>query len=80
MSSQDEIDAPDLQLTAPQDERILLGEELTLREYNHRIVAHFLEKYDGNVLEVARRLQVGKSTLYRMLKEVPALKELVQTR
>jgi transcriptional regulator of acetoin/glycerol metabolism len=39
-------------------------------------VEHFLRKYQGNVLEVARRLDVGKSTLYRMLQQAPELKQL----
>ncbi len=47
----------------------LLAEELTLDEYTRRIVNHFLEKYDHNVVQVAQKLGIGKSTLYRMLKQ-----------
>jgi two-component system, NtrC family, response regulator AtoC len=32
-------------------------------------VDHFLEKYDHNVVLVANKLGIGKSTLYRMLKQ-----------
>lgn len=43
-------------------------EEGTLRDYTCRIIEFFLKKYDNNVVEVAKRLDVGKSTIYRMIK------------
>jgi transcriptional regulator with PAS, ATPase and Fis domain len=45
---------------------------MTMQEYMYRIIRHFLNKYDNNVLEVARRLDIGKSSLYRYLKEMDA--------
>lgn len=45
----------------------LMGKELTLREYTIHIVQSFLDKYDSNVLQVAKKLDVGKSTIYRMI-------------
>jgi len=36
----------------------------------YRIIRHFLDKYDNNVLEVAKKLDIGKSSLYRYLKEM----------
>ena len=47
----------------------LLNEELSLDEYISRIIRHYLSKYDNNVLKVADKLKVGKSTIYRLLKE-----------
>jgi DNA-binding NtrC family response regulator len=47
----------------------LMMEELTLEEYNKRIIYHFLEKYGNNVIEVAQKLDIGKSTIYRMIKK-----------
>ncbi len=47
----------------------LLSEELTLEEYNQKIIKHFLAKYDNNVVLAAQKLGVGKSTIYRMLQE-----------
>jgi len=40
---------------------------MTLKEYNNKIIDFFLSKYDNNVLEVARKLDIGKSTIYRYL-------------
>jgi two-component system response regulator AtoC len=46
----------------------LINQEMTLRAFNQRIIQHFLDKYDRNVVDVARRLDIGKSTIYRMVK------------
>jgi transcriptional regulator with PAS, ATPase and Fis domain len=46
-----------------------IQENLTLDEYTHRIIKWYLNKYNNNVLQVADKLDVGKSTIYRMIKE-----------
>lgn len=51
----------------------ILAEELTLREYEHRIVQSFLDKYDNNIKLVAEKLDIGVATIYRMLKETKKL-------
>ncbi len=43
--------------------------ETTLEEYTNQIVTHFLNKYDNNVQIVAQKLNIGKSTIYRMLQD-----------
>ncbi|PPK87832.1 DNA-binding NtrC family response regulator [Neolewinella xylanilytica] len=40
----------------------------TLREYNREIIQHYLTQYDRNVSSVAEKLNVGKSTIYGMIK------------
>ncbi|MCX6268585.1 MAG: sigma 54-interacting transcriptional regulator [Bacteroidetes bacterium] len=40
--------------------------EMTLDEYNRIIIRSYLEKYKDDVVLVAEKLGVGKSTLYRM--------------
>jgi DNA-binding NtrC family response regulator len=47
----------------------ILNEELSLREYDLRIVRKFLEKYNNNIRLVAEKLDIGVATIYRMLKE-----------
>ncbi|MFT5250246.1 MAG: two-component system response regulator AtoC, partial [bacterium] len=47
----------------------LLIEEKSLKEYTDSIIRHFLGKHDNNVVEAAKALEIGKSTIYRMLKE-----------
>jgi len=45
----------------------LLNKEMTLKEFEIQILQHYLDKYDKDVLLVAKKLDVGKSTLYRMI-------------
>jgi DNA-binding NtrC family response regulator len=47
----------------------LLTTESTLHQYEIQIIEHFLEKYDRDILLVAQKLDVGKSTIYRMIKD-----------
>jgi DNA-binding NtrC family response regulator len=46
----------------------LSQENLTLKDYNIRLIQSLLEANDYDVVEVARRLDIGKSTIYRMVK------------
>ncbi len=46
----------------------LLDEEDTLTGYTRKIIAHYLDKYDDNILKVAKKLDIGKSTIYRLKK------------
>jgi DNA-binding NtrC family response regulator len=45
------------------------SEELTLREFTERIIFQYLDKYENDVITVANKLDIGKSTIYRLLKE-----------
>ena len=47
----------------------LLQAEMPLREYTNRIVKYYLDKYNQDVVTVAKKLNIGKSTIYRMLQE-----------
>ena len=46
----------------------LMMEERSLKDYTAQIIQHFLSKYDQNVVKVAKKLDIGKSTIYRMIK------------
>jgi transcriptional regulator with PAS, ATPase and Fis domain len=50
-------------------EHNLMQKEKTLRQYTCEIISFYLERYDNNVVEVARRLGIGKSSVYQMIKE-----------
>jgi two-component system response regulator AtoC len=47
----------------------IMTNEVSLREYNMRIVNKYLEKYDKNIKLVAEKLDIGVATIYRMLKK-----------
>jgi DNA-binding NtrC family response regulator len=46
----------------------LLLKENTLNEYSRQIIKSFMEKYDDNIMVVAQKLDIGKSTIYRLKK------------
>ena len=67
MSDGSTIEEKDLNVEIMGGVSSLLSEENTLREYEIKIIKHFMEKYDNDVLMVAKKLDVGKSTIYRMI-------------
>ncbi len=69
MSDEDIIQPDAITFTLSTSVADLLKEELTLDNYIGRIIRHYLSKYDNNVLKVAAKLKVGKSTIYRLIKE-----------
>ena len=46
------------------------GHLRTLEEVEHEMVRRAIDHYNGQMSEVARRLGIGRSTLYRKLKEM----------
>lgn len=69
MSFSDVIEANDILLSNNDILTDIIGQELTLREYNRKIVNLYLEKYNNNTKLVAEKLDIGQTTIYRMLKE-----------
>ena len=68
MAIDNTIMVEDITFNSIRPEGAFLLEEVPLREYTRRIIRHFLNKYDNDVLLVAEKLDVGKSTIYNMLK------------
>ncbi len=73
MASSNVIEVEDIRFNSPKRTEAFLTEETTLKTYTNKIIHHFLKKYDDNVLLVAKKLDIGKSTIYRMLKEEKGL-------
>ena len=69
LSSTGIIEPEDIMLSSTNVLPDVVGEELTLREYNRRIVQLYLSKYNNNTKLVADKLDIGQTTIYRMLKE-----------
>ena len=76
MAEGGKITEDDIQFQSIRREAGFLTEELTLEEYKSRIIHFFLDKYDQDVVLVARKLDIGKSTIYRMLQEEKTRKVL----
>jgi two-component system, NtrC family, response regulator AtoC len=69
MSENNMIEADDITFLSgnTNDVDAVLNTELTLREYTRLIIRNYLKRYDDNVLLVAEKLDIGKSTIYKML-------------
>ena len=67
MSSDGEMKADDLTFFSARSEGLFANEEKTLRQFECDIIKYFLKKYDNDVLMVAKKLDVGKSTIYKMI-------------
>lgn len=70
MSSDQEIRSADITFNNTGKTESFLYKEMTMQNYMYHIIRHYLDKYDNNVLEVAKKLDIGKSSLYRYLKEM----------
>ncbi len=46
----------------------ILSQEMTFDDYSNLIIKFYLDKYDDNVIAVAKKLNIGKSTIYRIMK------------
>jgi len=68
MTNTNTIDAEDITFSSAKGMTDFLLEENTLRSYIQKIIKHYLQKYDNNIVLVAEKLDIGKSTIYRMLK------------
>lgn len=68
MTNGDVIEAEDISFNSARSMTDFLLEENTLRGYTRMIIKHYLEKYNDNILLVAKKLDIGKSTIYRMMK------------
>ncbi|CAN5513650.1 sigma-54 dependent transcriptional regulator [soil metagenome] len=68
MSNDTTIAADDIILNQQESALIPADDEMTLDEFNKKIVLHYLAKYNDNITLVASKLGIGKSTIYRLLK------------
>ncbi|MEQ9167061.1 MAG: sigma-54 dependent transcriptional regulator [Fulvivirga sp.] len=75
MANGSEILPEDISFNSISKESNFLFEEMSLRDYTFKIIKYYLNKYDNNVLKVADKLDIGKSTIYRYLKEMEEIVE-----
>lgn len=72
LSDEAEIDTDSIQLETPvlpAMEQLLVDEEKTMKEYELFILKHYLERHNFNVVKVANILGIGRSSIYRLIKE-----------
>jgi transcriptional regulator with PAS, ATPase and Fis domain len=69
MTNTDIIKPAHLNMRVEENLHQLLSSEKTLQEYNYEIIRYYLNKYNQNVRLVASKLDIGKSTIYRLLQK-----------
>lgn len=69
LAAEDTIAAEDIRFNKIHKSNSLLQGDKTFEEYKRLIVHHYLDKYQQDIGLVAQKLDIGKSTIYRMLKE-----------
>jgi two-component system response regulator AtoC len=70
LSNQKEIQPADILFYSAGKEIENHEMELTLHDYELKIITSFLNKYNNDIKLVAEKLDIGVSTIYRLLKEV----------
>lgn len=69
LCSSDEISEHDILFNSSEIIDNHTFQDLTLREYEIKIVNSYLQKYNNDIKLVAKKLDIGTATIYRMLKE-----------
>ena len=69
MADEDVIEESDISLHGADSVENLLSQDMTLKDYTTRIIQHFLNKYNGNIILTAKKLDIGKSTIYKMVQD-----------
>jgi transcriptional regulator with PAS, ATPase and Fis domain len=67
LSEGNSIKPDDIQIQHLNEGDNILEQELTLEEYNVKILKHFLKNYNKNAVMVADKLDISKATVYRMI-------------
>lgn len=65
-----EIQPDDLMFSNVNDTNLFLSDEKTLKEYTNDIIFYHLKKNKNDVLKTAKKLDIGKSTIYNLLQSV----------
>jgi len=68
-SGSDTIQPDDITFSSFDPTPEIFDENMTLRDFKRMIVRKYLEKYNNDAKKVAEKLDIGVSTIYRMLKE-----------
>ena len=62
------IEAKDITYNSDKSINNILAQEMRFDDYTNIIIKIYLERYDDNVITVAKKLDIGKSTIYRIMK------------
>lgn len=63
-----EINADDITFSTLKKDVSFVSKDKTLKELTVEIIEYYLNQYNNNVVEVAKKLDIGKSTIYNLIK------------
>lgn len=69
MCNDNEIKEEDITFNSTKNDEFFSMEQKTLRQYTCDIIKYYLKKYEDDVMLVADKLDIGKSTIYKMLQQ-----------
>jgi len=67
LGANDELVEDDISFNSSLGLDDLFSKDMTLKQYNLKIVEHYLRKNNDDIKLVAEKLDIGKSTIYRMM-------------
>jgi transcriptional regulator with PAS, ATPase and Fis domain len=70
LSDHKEIQPADLIFDTDRHSMDSAEKELTLHDYELKIIKSYLKKYNNDIQQVAKKLDIGVSTIYRLLKQM----------
>ncbi|MDZ4666647.1 MAG: sigma-54 dependent transcriptional regulator [bacterium] len=68
MCEDNNIEAKDIIYNTDKSINNIMSQEMSFDDYSNLIIKFYLDKYDENVIMVAKKLNIGKSTIYRIMK------------
>lgn len=78
MCENNEIVPDDLTFNSIHNTDFFLSEEKTLKEHTAEIIFHYLKKNRNDVLKTAKKLDIGKSTIYNLIQSSEVIKEYIK--
>lgn len=63
------IGSEDISFPGTPSSKGFMSENKSLREYTNAIVQHYLDDNDGDVVTTSEQLDIGKSTIYKLIQE-----------
>jgi two-component system response regulator AtoC len=69
LSANNEIEPSDIVIDSGDPLSVVVNDTLTLKEYQEKIIKATLKKYNNDIKLTAAKLDIGVSSIYRMLKE-----------
>lgn len=69
MCENNEIREEDIRYNTIRQQDLFIPEDKTLRQYTCDIIRHYLKRFNNDVVATARVLDIGKSTIYKMIQD-----------